>query len=72
MEAESSPWSYSSRTRRVVVLLLADQSRAGEGLGFCISDRIQAADAATPTPRQVLRAKTEEPGLSLSWGTLYR
>lgn len=33
------------------MLLLADQSRAGEGLGFCISDQIQAADAATPTPR---------------------
>lgn len=30
------------------MLLLADQARAGEGLGFCISDQIQAADAATP------------------------
>ena len=31
-----------------MVLLLADWARAGEGLGFCISDQIQAADAATP------------------------
>lgn len=48
MEAESSSWSNSSRTRTAVVLLLADWARAGEGLGFCISDQIQAADAATP------------------------
>lgn len=33
------------------MLLLADQARAGESLGFCISDQIQAADDATPTPR---------------------